>query len=505
MMRVALAIFALGLVIATSALAASGRDIALEGAGSAPACSSCHGMNGEGQPAAAIPRLAGHDAGYLAHELESFANGSRASDIMRPIARALSASDIKAVATYFAGLESAKAAEGTATDAEAIRGGNILATRGDWSKGLPACSQCHAQSGLGVGSTFPPLAGQNAAYIAAQLEAFRKGARTNDPMGLMTGIANRLDAKAVAAAAAYYASLPVTGATMGDPASDPSAAATPAPESQTLSQTFAPPPESAIPDDDFGKMIRLGENIFQDPQRFAGEFVGNTLSCANCHLDRGRLAGSAPMWAAYVSYPAYRAKNKHVNSYEERLQGCFKFSMNGKAPPLGSQTLLALTTYSYFLAKGAPTGMDLPGRGYAALTKPAKPFDFGRGKKVYARNCALCHGADGGGQTASDGRTVFPALWGPKSFNWGAGMGDIKNAAAFIKANMPFSQGGTLSDQETWDVAAFVDSHERPQDPRFTGSVEETRAKYHSGDTWMYGRKANGVDLGSHSPPPGRQ
>ena len=147
----------------------------------------------------------------------------------------------------------------------------------------------------------------------------------------------------------------------------------------------------------------------------------------------------------------------------------------------------------------------MPGRGYPALKKPAMPFDYARGEKVYAKNCALCHGANGEGQKSVDGEQVFPALWGVQSFNWGAGMGNIKNAAAFIKANMPFSQARTLSDQDAWDVAAFIDSHDRPQDPRFTGSVAETREKFHNAATWMYGREVNGAVLGAQSPPSGRR
>ena len=486
--------------VAGPALAAGGADIAMQGTASgAPACSSCHGATGEGQPALAIPRLAGQNAGYIEHQLASFADGMRANDVMGPIATALSKTDRKSVAAYYAGLKPSKPAVEAPGNADVVNAGAVLAARGDWSKALPACSQCHTMSGLGVDATFPRLAGQNAAYIAAQLDAWQKGTRRSDPMGLMSGIAKKLDAQDVAAVAAYYASVPVSGAPVVEPASDPFAATAPG----TVAQTFAPPPESSIPNDDFGKVVRLGENIFQDPQHYASEFVGNTLNCSNCHIDRGRQAGSAPMWAAYVSYPAYRAKNKRVNTFEERLQGCFKFSMNGKAPPLGSKTLVALETYSYFLAKGAPTGVALPGRGYPALKAPARPFDYARGQKVYARSCALCHGANGEGQVSANGTTVFPALWGQTSFNWGAGMGDIKNAAAFIKANMPFSQGNTLTDQEAWDVAAFVDSHERPQDPRFTGSVAETRAKYHDGPTWMYGRTIDGVLLGEKSPPPG--
>jgi thiosulfate dehydrogenase len=243
-------------------------------------------------------------------------------------------------------------------------------------------------------------------------------------------------------------------------------------------------------------MVKKGEQIFVNTQQNARQFVGNSLNCVNCHLDAGRKADASPLWAAYISYPAYRSKNKHVNTFAERLQGCFRFSMNGKAPPLGDPTLVALESYAYWMSTGAPVGGKVAGRGYPDVPKPPLPGDYVRGEKVYAQSCAVCHGADGQGQT-SGGKTVFPPLWGPKSFNWGAGMHDIKNAAGFIKANMPLGSGGTLTDQEAWDVATFMNSHERPQDPRFVRSVQETRSKYHDEPTSMYGKTVNGRVLGA--------
>lgn len=272
---------------------------------------------------------------------------------------------------------------------------------------------------------------------------------------------------------------------------------------QPAAVSFMPPPESEMPQDEFGEMVKLGEMIFENPAKHAPDYVGNQLSCSNCHLDAGRMPDSAPMWAAYVSYPAYRAKNKHVNTFEERLQGCFRFSMNGKAPPLGDKVLVALESYAYWLAKGAPIDPNIPGRGYPKLSKPASAPDYARGAKVYAAHCSLCHGADGAGQLANDGSMGFPALWGDRSFNWGAGMGDVNNAAAFIKANMPYSRANTLSDQEAWDVASYMDSQERPQDPRFTGSVAETRHSFHDSPSSMYGMTVNGHVLGSSSTAPG--
>jgi len=279
----------------------------------------------------------------------------------------------------------------------------------------------------------------------------------------------------------------------------------PAPTKESdIKIAFQPPSEDKIPDNEFGKMVRLGADIFHNTQDNAKEFVGNSLQCANCHIDKGRLANSAPLWAAYVAFPTYRAKNGHVNTFQERMQGCFRFSMNGKAPELNSKVLVALESYAHFLATGAPTGADMPGRGYPKLAKPAK-LDYAHGQEVYEQKCALCHGADGQGQQAADGTTVFPPLWGPRSFNWGAGMSSITNAAGFIKANMPFSQGNTLSDQEAWDVASYLDSQERPQDPRFKDSVAATRKAHHDSPMDMYGQTVNGILLGRNSPPSGPQ
>lgn len=241
------------------------------------------------------------------------------------------------------------------------------------------------------------------------------------------------------------------------------------PAPKTIRVDFSPPEVNDIPSGDFGEAIRLGRNIFNDTQTYARAYVGNGLNCVNCHLDEGRKADSAPLWAAYGMFPAYREKNRTVNSYEDRLTGCFRFSMNGKAPPPGSKELIALMSYSYWMAKGAPIGVELKGRGYPRLAEPQQPPDETRGKKVFEANCAICHGVDGQGTLVS-GRYVFPPLWGKDSFNGGAGMSQIQNASAFIRANMPLGQGNTLTEQEAWDVAKYMNSHTRPVDPRLVKS-----------------------------------
>lgn len=283
-------------------------------------------------------------------------------------------------------------------------------------------------------------------------------------------------------------------ATPADPARRPVAATdamTPA-----VQAAFVPPSDSDIPEGPFGDVVRRGRDIFTDTGKHAAAYVGNGLSCSNCHLDAGRLADSAPLWGAYVRYPAYRAKTKQVNSYTERLQGCFIYSMDGKAPPAGSPELAALEAYSFWMAQGAPVGTTLPGAGYPKFKPPQAP-DYARGEKVFQENCALCHGKDGQGQQVA-GRYVFPPLWGADSYNWGAGMHQLDNAAAFIKANMPLGRGGSLDDQQAWDVAMYMNAQERPQDPRFTGDVASTRKQFHDDPNSLYGIKVGDRLLGAN-------
>ncbi|WP_417252450.1 c-type cytochrome [Castellaniella sp.] len=268
---------------------------------------------------------------------------------------------------------------------------------------------------------------------------------------------------------------------------------------------FTPPAADSIPDGDFGDSVRRGQDIFLHTSKFAGSYVGNSMNCASCHMDAGRQANAAPLWAAYVLYPAYRSKNGHVNTLAERLQGCFQFSMNGKAPPTESQTVVDLQSYMYWMAKGAPTGVKLAGQGFPKLAEPKQPADYVRGQKVFEQHCAVCHGAEGQGQHDATGGMVFPALWGDDSYNWGAGMHSVDTAAAFIHANMPLSQGGSLSEQSAWDVAYFIDAHERPQDPRFKGDLQTTIKAHHGGKHDLYGQVVNGIVLGAHSTPSGPQ
>jgi thiosulfate dehydrogenase len=227
---------------------------------------------------------------------------------------------------------------------------------------------------------------------------------------------------------------------------------------------FTPAPEESIPSGGFGDLIRNGEKIFTRTGEYAGRYTGNKLTCESCHLDRGRKAYSAPLWGAYVMYPRYRKKNHRVNTLAERIQGCFRFSMNGKAPPVDGRTIKSLIAYSFWMSRGAPVGVKLKGSRMVTLPKPAETPDPIRGKKVYVARCALCHGLHGQGRI-SRGEIAFPAVWGDGSYNKGAGFYKVAKLAGFIKMNMPLSKGASLPAQMAWDVAAYIDSQPRPEKP----------------------------------------
>lgn len=220
-----------------------------------------------------------------------------------------------------------------------------------------------------------------------------------------------------------------------------------------------------LPNDKYGELVKRGYLIFTDTPRNARRYSGNHLSCANCHLDAGTRRNAAPMWAAWGEYPAFNAKNDRVVSFEERVQDCFRFSLNGFAPPLNSEELRALIAYAHWLSKGVAVGSNPAGRGFPTIARTGVDPNPLRGKEIYASKCAACHGLQGDGRYAADGSARVPPLWGYASYNKGAGLHRMDLLAGFIKANMPLG-AALLSDQEALDVAAWINLQERWPDPR---------------------------------------
>lgn len=158
-----------------AAFRATGEIIAMGGGngGATNACVTCHGLRGEGD-GGLTPRLAGLDAGYLHRQLDDYASGRREHAQMRAVVRRLSGEDRAKVSAYYAALPAT---------AETLPATSPLFRA--------KCAQCHGMRGEGLGSGIPPLAGQPAAYVAAQLEAWRSGKR-RDPLGQMLAVSHAL-------------------------------------------------------------------------------------------------------------------------------------------------------------------------------------------------------------------------------------------------------------------------------------------------------------------------
>jgi len=235
------------------------------------------------------------------------------------------------------------------------------------------------------------------------------------------------------------------------------------------------PDVGTLTDDPIGRATKYGHALFTDTAREIGpvapdpakRYAGNNLTCQNCHLQAGTQPYAMPMTGVWGQFPQYRGREGEVGTLEDRINGCMERSMNGRVLPLDGREMKAFLAYMKWLSGGIADGAKIIGAGTLAIKEPDRATDLGHGAQVYERFCTACHGADGQGQrnAAGDGYQ-YPPLWGPDSYNDGAGMARLLSAAAFIRRNMPFGtkfDSPVLSDDEAYDVAGYVDSQTRPQ------------------------------------------
>ncbi|MBS0508805.1 MAG: c-type cytochrome [Proteobacteria bacterium] len=201
----------------------------------------------------------------------------------------------------------------------------------------------------------------------------------------------------------------------------------------------------------------------------AKRYSGNNLACASCHQQAATKPFAIPWTGVGATFPQYRGRENNVSTVEDRVNGCMERSMNGKALPLDSQEMKAFVVYIAFMSRGIPVGAQVDGAGLVSSKMPDRRADPGAGAKVYQARCAMCHGETGQGlRSGKPGDAqgyIFPPLWGPDSFNNGAGMNRLIMATRFVKHNMPQGvnfDAPQLSDDEAYDVAAYMLSQPRP-------------------------------------------
>jgi len=231
-----------------------------------------------------------------------------------------------------------------------------------------------------------------------------------------------------------------------------------------------------FPDTEEGRLAAFGQKLVTETAKYLGPgnsfgeaFSGNHLSCSSCHLNGGTKPYAAPYIGLSGIYPMFSGRDGRVASLEDRINGCFERSMNGRRMPVDRPEMVAIVSYMKHLSRNVPIGGRIEGQRFTDLKPPDRKADLGKGERVFQAHCVSCHGQDGQGQWNNAGQTsegyLYPPLWGDDSFNDGAGMGRMITAAKFIKGNMPLgvtAENPILTDEEAYDVAAYINSFGRP-------------------------------------------
>ena len=231
-----------------------------------------------------------------------------------------------------------------------------------------------------------------------------------------------------------------------------------------------------MPDGPFGDAVKYGRQLvlntayYIGPDGINGKFLGNKLSCNNCHQDAGTKLYSFNLIPSFANYPQYRARENKVLTLAERINNCIMRPQNGKPLPLDSKEMIAIISYLKWLNGFAPKKNSFPGSKNLDVKLPSVAASSGRGEILYKAECLRCHGANGEGAMRPDNAGyTYPPLWGPNSYQPGSSMHRIIKQAEWVKANMPHDKATAtkpyLTDEQALDVAAFINDdaiHKRP-------------------------------------------
>ena len=217
--------------------------------------------------------------------------------------------------------------------------------------------------------------------------------------------------------------------------------------------------------------LNYGKELVANTAEYLGpkgkvKAISNGMNCQNCHLQAGTAPFGNNYGAVAATYPKFRARSGTEEDIQKRINDCFERSLNGKPLARDSKEMKAMVAYINWVGKEVPKGEIPIGSGLYEVPLLDRAADPIKGKLVYEKQCASCHQTDGKGQAKPDGTGyVYPPLWGEASYNHGAGLYRLSRFAGYVKANMPLGatfEQPILSDEESWDLAAYVNSMERP-------------------------------------------
>ena len=174
-----------------------------EGQTKAAPCVACHGLNGNSVNPV-WPSLAGQHPGYILKQLQAFKKGERQDPLMTPMAAPLSEDDMEDLAAYYA----KQTPTGLEAEPSKVSLGQRLYRGGNQQLNVAACAACHGPNGSGNPlALYPSIKGQQAAYVAVQLKAYRAGTRQTDQNQMMRNIASLLNDEQIDALASYVQGL----------------------------------------------------------------------------------------------------------------------------------------------------------------------------------------------------------------------------------------------------------------------------------------------------------
>jgi thiosulfate dehydrogenase len=242
--------------------------------------------------------------------------------------------------------------------------------------------------------------------------------------------------------------------------------------------------DSSLDDSRLSSDIRLGFRIFTNTPSEARRFVPGQMTCNNCHLNGGQRERSLPLVGVAGMFPEYNRRSGRLYTLTDRIIDCFLRSQNatgapgaaassssvdeGEALPSStSKEVLAIAAYLTWLSRGTGMGRNPPWRGQNAIAAkaliPVDKLDRDKGAALFTERCTSCHGADGQGVAVGDKKPG--PLWGPESWNDGAGAARVYTLAGIIRYSMPYLDPGSLTDEEAQQIAAFITSKPRPAYP----------------------------------------
>ena len=219
------------------------------------------------------------------------------------------------------------------------------------------------------------------------------------------------------------------------------------------------------------ELVRYGRELIRRTAFYLGPngtiaHLTNGMNCQNCHLNAGTKAWGNNYSSVWSTYPKFRERSGTMETVVKRINDCVERSLNGTALDSTSLEMRALLAYMEWLGTGIPKNTKPKGGGLAELPFLDRPADPGSGEAVYTAKCESCHQKDGGGVRQPGATTYqYPPLWGAHSYNIGAGLYRLSRFAGYVKNNMPQTatwEAPQLTDEEAWDVAAYVNSRQRP-------------------------------------------